>query len=394
MMRTTTPTVQREVIVQVDIRPVVRTRQRPTGRHCATHFASIVLPLLLVAACGASKSTLGIPTVTSRPTGHSPTTASRPSPGWAVIDLSKEFHANPSLDQSYTTISRASCVSGPFCMLVSDSAYVTYSGNSFSVARPLPNGTSSLRSVSCASSSFCVAIGDNSDYLIWDGSRWHAEASAVLSNVSGGSQVVCPAQGFCLAIGQDGDQGPSSVWTYSGSSWISEPVSNGGQLLVALACASRTYCHIVANAGGVLTYDGGTWTGPTQVTLADDQGSADPITSSGVSCAPGPLCIGSATLTGTMFIDTGSGFRPFRGRSPQSVVVVTAACGSTHFCVDLKSDGSYAVFDGTAWSASRPSTASGFLSISCTADDFCLAWFRNQDSDVAVYSGSGSSTAP
>lgn len=402
MITTATATVQRDVIVQAertgDMCLVVDNRRRSTGRPREagriTHFAGILLPLLLVAACGASKSTSGRPSVTSRRDERSSATASRPAAGWAIVDLSRDLGASPQLGQSYATIRQASCTAGTFCMLVSDSAYVTYNGHSFSAARPLPNGTSILRSVSCASSTFCVALGDNGDYTTWDGSTWHAQTSAVLSNGSSTSRVVCPAQGFCLAIGQNGDQGPSSVWTYSGSSWTSEPMSNGGQVLDALACASRTYCHIVTGDGGVLTYDGHTWTGPTQVTIADDQNAADPIASSGVSCAPGPLCIGSASLTGITFIDTGSGFRPFPGRSPQSVIVVTAACGSAHFCVDLKNDGSYTVFDGTAWSTPLPSTASGFLLISCTAGDFCLAWDRGQDADVAVYSGSGTSTSP
>lgn len=247
------------------------------------------------------------------------------------------------------------------------------------------NGSTGTNFVSCASPNFCMAILGPGQAATYDGSSW-TEVSA--PGVTG--PVSCTAHDFCAAGGQatDGTQ-DTDIYTYDANGWHTYPPlpvpANGTEpgFVAAVSCASPTFCVALDYLFEAFTFNGTTWSGPSQVASG---GAIEAY--SMVSCPSASFCAAvdeegqAVTFNGTTWS------KPSAIYNSNQSIMIGVSCASASFCVAINADGNALTFDGKSWSAPARIVPDGYhlFEVSCPAATFCMA-VDGAHGDVITFDG-------
>ncbi|MDX6229850.1 MAG: hypothetical protein QOI76_3240 [Frankiales bacterium] len=280
-----------------------------------------------------------------------------------------------------------SCPSASFCAVMRSAGVVTYNGASWSSSTALGIGPI-VYGISCASSTFCVAEGvsgfSGAAATTFNGSTWSTPSAA-----GAGLSVSCPSSSFCAAGDAFG-----GVATYNGTSWTAP--TNIANSLVSVSCPSSTFCaasgvanpvpvggngHTVSDYGAVYTYDGATWSSPTAV----DPGGGGP---GSVSCPSTTFCAAVAPgMDGLVYRSGAWTFDSYIDNFNVETVAPAVSCVSATFCMAVNEAGDALTYNGNAWSApDNIDGARGLTAVSCPAAAFCMA--VSDAGDALAYNGS------
>jgi hypothetical protein len=269
--------------------------------------------------------------------------------------------ATPTKTVSYESFRSVSCPSASFCVAVGPKYALTYNGTSWSAPTKIDDGDYLGQSVSCSSATFCAELGYDgpgvSYALTYNGKSWAAPTNIdyVNGTISGIDSVSCPSATFCVAVGtaEGAYVFTHYALTYNGTSW-SAPTqidnSDSGGYFNSVSCPSATFCTAVSDTGYALTYNGTSWSGGTNI-------------------APNPpgTCSTSCSHEG----------------------LTSVSCPSATFCVAVDYDGDALTYNGTSWSA--PTHIGGDEDgVSCPSATFCVA--VDQNGDALTYNGRSWST--
>jgi hypothetical protein len=258
-----------------------------------------------------------------------------------------------------------SCPTATFCAAVSGgSQVVTYNGSAWSAPTTV-DSNEDLIAITCVSASFCMTISEH-DLSIFNGTSW--SVASRFDSVGSLTSISCATTSVCVAV--DGSSGASfttvgNAYVYDGLSW--QPwLALPGSGLVAVSCATATFCGAADDQGDFLTYDGD-WSD------AGDQvlGFNGPVA---LDCTASTFC---AAING----DNG-GVQTYDGSVwssataiPTSTNLTGLSCTSTTFCEALSNDISVATYNGTTWSAATTVMDAGTSFdewISCATTTFCV----------------------
>jgi hypothetical protein len=229
--------------------------------------------------------------------GEYPAAPNAPIVSYALTYNGKSWTAPTTTDgiDGSGGLDSVSCSSPSFCVAVgtAEGEYVftkyalTYNGTSWSAPTQIDNSDSGgyFSSVSCPSATFCTAVSDTGYALTYNGTSWSAPTHIDTNPVSPSCSfscvavtpfsVSCPSATFCAAVDENGN-----ALTYNGTSW-SAPTDNSGGFLDSVSCPSATFCVAVDENGNALTYNGTSWSAPNHI----DDGNAS------VSCPSASFCV-------------------------------------------------------------------------------------------------------
>ncbi len=274
-----------------------------------------------------------------------------------------------------------SCPSATFCAAVGGGEALTYNGTSWSAPTKIDDGGYIGHWVSCSSATFCVAIsydGPGVSYArSYNGKSWTTPTN--IGGFGGGTGTIdsasCSSPTFCAAVGTAyGEYGATHyALTYNGTSW-SAPTqidnSDSGGHFDSLSCPSATFCAAVSDTGYALTYNGASWSGGTKV-------APNPPGTCSISCAyEGLTSVSCPSATFCAAVDYDGDALTYNGTSWSAPTHIGGdedgvSCPSATFCVAVGLE--YGLtYDGTSWSA--PTHIGGGLeSVSCPSATFCAA---------------------
>lgn len=288
--------------------------------------------------------------------------------GRALIFSGSTWGSATTIDSS-NALTGVSCVSSSFCVAVDDAGHgLAYNGTSWSSS---PIATSTATAVSCASTTFCMAVDSSDQFFEFNGTSWSSaggpSGSLALASVS------CTSTTNCVAVDESGN-----TVTYAGPGNFTTTQIDGNTPLLSVSCTSTTFCMAVDAAGNVVQMSSGT-----KSSSVLDVPTGHPAS---VSCYSATMCAN---------VDDAGAAVTYNGHTwsaPTNVVVgslVAVSCPSATFCLAI--DGSKAYkYTGSSWS---PGTAvgSGLTGVSCTSSTFCLA--VDGSGNAYKYNGSSWSSA-
>ena len=255
------------------------------------------------------------------------------------------------------TLDSVSCASSSFCVVVDNAGNaLIYNGTSWSAATSI-DGTKVLESVSCASSSFCMAVDNKGDAIIYNGTSW-----SKVSSIDSTRKLVaasCPTATLLCGRGCSGQRPHLQRHLL-----VQGLLDRETDTLVALSCASSSFCVATDNAGHAITYNGTSWSAAATID-GDD-------TIDAVSCPNSSFCVAvdndgnSLTYNGTSW----SAATSIDGNNTIDAV----SCVSSSFCAAVDSRGNVVTYNGTSWSStSSIDSARKIESISCSTSTSCTA---------------------
>jgi hypothetical protein len=192
---------------------------------------------------------------------------------------------------------------------------------------PEPGDFSDMSSVSCPTAKFCVAVGGTFGGVLvesWNGTAWRRVSAPPHGALSTLTSVSCVSPSDCVAVG-DADissSGSGFAETWNGKAWATArvpwPKGTMSSLLIAVSCASRSYCAAVGNIGqdlasaanagrpAVFRWNGGAWALQPVPALAKGKAGAfsDIFCRSAASCA----AVGTIGPAGSVSASGLSGF--------------------------------------------------------------------------------------
>ena len=172
--------------------------------------------------------------------------------------------------------------------------------------------------------------------------------------------VSCASTTFCIATDASGN-----AFRFDGTRWSPPvPVSPGAELQF-VSCASSTFCMALDSLQQAFAFDGHRW----RLTGRDLEASGQRM--SGLSCTSRTFCmalgvVGSFTrYNGTswstpQFID---------GQSP----IMTVSCVSSKFCMAVSIFGYAMRYNGTTWSTPTEVSNLSLVSVACVTTSMCVA---------------------
>ncbi|WP_076263847.1 fibronectin type III domain-containing protein [Intrasporangium flavum] len=213
--------------------------------------------------------------------------------------------------------------------------------------------------IGCRTPDACSFVDYNGWLVVWDGARW-TRTSKLFAQTA---LVECSGPGFCLAT--DGLNRRYRVW--SKGAWgplTAMPVAAGD-----LSCSSPTLCLALDPDGHASRFDGVRWQPKVDVVP-----TAFAYNTS-VSCAPAGDC---------MVTSEGGRYRRYlaSGRWDWTRTIGAGfptdgprlACASSTSCLATTDDGTWAQFDGRAWTVNPPNmNAYRLATITCWSPDHCIA---------------------
>jgi hypothetical protein len=161
-----------------------------------------------------------------------------------------------------------------------------------------------------------------------------------------------------------------------------DPQTGGVQ---AISCASPLSCDAVDTSGGVVSWNGSTWTAPTKIA------NSKLGTFASLHCTTPTSCI-ATTSNGAVDVTTTAGWSGLQTVDP---TLQTASCPSTTLCLGTDAKGLVLLTsNGTSWNHPRLLLAGNpsAMSASCTSPSFCLALVGTVNGYVA-YQFDGTSLA-
>ena len=172
----------------------------------------------------------------------------------------------------------ADCTSATACLAVDpwSMRWRTWNGTSWTAGGALPG---EVRDLDCVDATWCMAVESDGILRRFTGAGW-AGAAAVFAGGTG-YRVSCVSRTFCLA--NDG-----TSWSrWNGTTWSAvrgiPGTSTSSPFVVAVSCASATYCLGGDNHGGTWLFDGTTFRALT-VTLPGGQPSD-------IDCLSSRMCV-------------------------------------------------------------------------------------------------------
>ncbi len=140
--------------------------------------------------------------------------------------------------------------------------------------------------ISCPTVTDCTAVVGTA-VLDWNGATWSEEATPWASSMAPGSAVpvsiACPTTDLCAIV-----NGDDIVVRKGGDAWTPRQTLDPGRQLDAISCPSRSFCIAADDTGAIMSWNGSTWTGPTQVVPAATQ---YPGVGVSVSCPSAQFCM-------------------------------------------------------------------------------------------------------
>jgi hypothetical protein len=237
---------------------------------------------------------------------------------------------------------------------------------------------STLNAVSCATAKFCVVVDNNGDEVTYANGHWSGPRGVDPNTPGYGlTAVSCPTAQFCAAVGADGDDGTGSVVMYNGSSWSSpqtiapSPPSPEGFIgLVAISCASSSFCMAADAYGNAYYYNGSSWSGPASLNLFP---SSDALAA--LSCTKPDHCT-AVTYDGNVSFRTGTGSGIWLPPGGGGVSLLSSvSCSTPNACTAVGngtgngSPGAIATFPG----GDVRHTSQRLSAVSCASTTFCVA---------------------
>jgi YD repeat-containing protein len=220
------------------------------------------------------------------------------------------------------------------------------------------DSSGSPQAVSCASTGFCVAV----DYR---GDAWSApeavDAGMHLDSVS------CPSTDFCAAVDWLYQSGSvtADVVTFDGTSW-SSPTQLASDYLNGVSCSSSSFCVAVGAGGDAYTYDGTSWS------VAQDIDSSGSGYLTAVSCASTSFCAATDSGGYVLTYNGTSWTTPTQIDSTDGLYSVS--CPTASFCVAADDVSNAYSWNGSSWSSMGDIDSAGDVnSVSCTSSSFCAA---------------------
>src|ERR1700688_2977797 len=172
------------------------------------------------------------------------------------------------------------------------------------------------------------------------------------------TSVSCASVSFCAAVDADG-----GVLIYNGTSWSARSMIDLSFNLSSVSCSSASFCSAVDNGGDAFTWNGAAWSTP-----SDIDGSQFIYS---VSCSSAAFCV--AVDGGRAITYHGAAWSTpsdIDGPNPLSSV----SCPSASFCVAVDKYGGALTYDGTLWSSpSNIDSPHVPTSVSCPLASFCAA---------------------
>ncbi len=221
---------------------------------------------------------------------------------------------------------------------------LSFNGKSWSTPRAIyPNG-GGLYTVSCtkAKSEFCVAGG---------GTSGTPNASGPSSDIAGG------------------------LFTYRDGRWTSAPVTDQ-YYITGVSCASPTFCLAVDHDGGVLTYNGKSWSDSNGLSYA-----ADGDGFSAVTCPKPGFCL-AVTGGGLVEAYVNKSWHRTKVTTNDGAGGFAISCvPKTYTCTIADDTGRVITYNGFAWSSPKmidtiklpKSSQPALTSVSCPNTGFCVA---------------------
>jgi hypothetical protein len=171
--------------------------------------------------------------------------------------------------------------------------------------------------------------------------------------------VSCATPSFCAALDGAGD-----VYRFDGSRWspptaLGTPTGGGGDV-ASISCTSASFCMAVApGSTAVVQWNGSAWSAPVEVS---------PVGLQGVSCVGTGFCA-AVDGEGDAFEYHGSTWS--RGAGDWGGIS-GISCVNSSFCVSVS--GGISVFDGSSWTEpDQYGVTSNFTGVSCPTTSYCLA---------------------
>ena len=199
--------------------------------------------------------------------------------------------------------------------------------------------------------------------------------------------VSCTSTTFCMAVDANG-----YALSYNGSTWSTPTqIDPAGGTLAAVSCTSSTFCMAVDYDGNAMSYNGSTWSSPTLID--GDSGVLD-----GVSCTSTTFCM-AVDFAGRAMSYDGLGWT-----SPTQIDTggpfTAVSCTSTTFCMAVAGDdsapssGDAVVYDGSGWSTNLTALNAALYYVSCTSPSFCMAVGYNDGNAISYNGSTWSTTTP
>jgi hypothetical protein len=275
-------------------------------------------------------------------------------------------------------LSSVSCSSPSLCTAVDFHGRVlNYDGAMWSAPSEIdPEG--GLDSVSCPSTAFCLAAGGRRQHsyaLTFDGSAWSAPSE--IDPEGGLDSVSCASASFCIAVTEHRGEGYEHGYalTYSGGVWSAPSEIDGETALVSVSCASESFCVAVGGHDAVI-YSDGSWGPPSQM---DADGNLR-----GVSCTSASFCAATVEhYTPAWAIGETLIYNGLTWSAPSEIPrapdngpfdIGSISCVTSSFCMAAgRFEGAATTFENGAWSPWVELEINGhFSSVSCPAVAFCV----------------------
>jgi hypothetical protein len=205
------------------------------------------------------------------------------------------------------------------------------------------------------------------DASVFTGTSWTLFAG-IDPNVSANqatflASVSCASADFCAAVDDQGN-----ALTYNGTTWSAPTDISGGTNLYSVSCPTVNFClteGALTTTAGVLwsafAYDGTSWSAL----------SNPPAPGRGVSCLSSTFCV-IAELGDAAEIYNGSSWTTETIDNP-TLVPQSVSCPTVSFCVAALENGIAAMYNGTSWTPLDIDGTVELHSVSCPTVNFCVA---------------------
>jgi len=179
--------------------------------------------------------------------------------------------------------------------------------------------------------------------------------SAALTSIS------CPTLNVCMAVDADGQ-----ALTYDGTSWSPPSDVNATTSLESVSCPTTNFCTAVGFDGSVVSYNGSMWGSP------QDIDGTNVLTS--VSCPSTNFCAavddqGDVLLFDSADYPTWSDPDDIDG----SNYLTSVYCRSVDFCMAVDAQGNAYDYSDGEWTLVDSVTGAVLDSVSCPSQGFCMA---------------------
>jgi hypothetical protein len=223
---------------------------------------------------------------------------------------------------------------------------------------------------------------------------------------SGSPYVSCTSTSFCLAIGisqpDDADAQAGNAFTFNGTSWSgpTQIEANVGDNL-SVSCASSDFCAVVDGNGNAITFNGSTFSAPMSLNSRFSGASAEGTPNFTVSCPTNGFCM--AIDSRDYYTYDGTGWA-----SGQSLPIpdfsagnYDISCADSSFCAAVNQNGTAITLKDGTWSSPTlidqtmqsefSDNAFGEMTVSCPSASFCAA--IDSAGNDSIYNGSTWTTA-